>query len=157
MSQTSMRKSVKTFCSQRTFLSSLIQDLIWFFLLGIMAGVQILLLTCPLNFSLILHMKTAKVILAATIVTLATTSSGFCKPGGWLFDFLDRSTISINSGYSQPVYYRPVPVYHCEPVRVYHSAPVYYEPRVIYNPPRPVYYNSPSYGSSFFYQGSRCR
>jgi hypothetical protein len=150
---------VKTFFIRKTFLFNPIRGLILFFLRGTMGGVQIQLLTCPWNSSLMHHMKTTKVFLAVAVVSLATMSNGFCKPGGWFFDLLDRSTISINSGYSQPTYYRPAPVYYCEPVQVYRPAPVYYEPRVIYAPPRPVYYNAPSYNSSssFFYQGSRCR
>ena len=67
-------------------------------------------------------MKNIFVILA--ILTL-TSTSGVCKPGGWLFDILDRSSITIGPGYQQPqcynqsVYYRPAPVY-------YRPAPVYY-------------------------------
>jgi hypothetical protein len=95
-----------------------------------------------------------KTLVAALLLTGATMSNGFCKPGGWFFDLLDRSSISINSGYScgtpRQVYYQSAPVYYVQP------APVHYTPRVYYAPPQPVYYEQRcGSGSSFYFQGNR--
>ena len=96
-----------------------------------------------------------KTILTLAILTV-TATSGFCKPGGWFFDILERSSVSVNTGYyQQPQYYRQAPVYY-QPAPVYYQpAPVYYQPAPVYYQPAPVYYR-PS--SSYNYNGhSQCR
>lgn len=89
-----------------------------------------------------------KTLVVIAVMTM-TASSGYCKPGGWLWDILDRSTINVQTGYgyNQPVYYRPAPVY-------YQPAPVYYQPAPVYYQPAPVYYQQPC-GTSYNYQGQR--
>ncbi len=93
-----------------------------------------------------------KKVIITTAICLATASSGFCKPGGWFFDLLDRSTVTVNTGYNQPVYYRqpqvycqPAPVYYQQAPVYYQQAPVYYQQAPVYYQQLPVIYNRPSY------------
>jgi hypothetical protein len=92
-----------------------------------------------------------KITLTLVILTV-TATSGFCKPGGWFFDILERSSVSVNSGYyQQPQHCQPAPVYYQQPQYYYRPAPVYYQQPQYYYRPAPVYYPN----TSFEYRGNR--
>ena len=65
-------------------------------------------------------------------------SYSHCKPGGWLLDLLDKTSVNVNTGY-----YNQQPVYYTQPI--YYSQPVYYRqtPPQLYYAPVPVYYYYP--------------
>ena len=93
--------------------------------------------------------------LAATVLFgVLTTSVGYSKPGGWFFDLLDRSSITVNSGYgSQGHHYYQQPVYYQQPQVIY-----YQQPRVIYyQQPVPVYYQQPYQNNHYNYHRRHCR
>ena len=79
-----------------------------------------------------------KIILATLTIFLITMSCGNCKPGGWFWDLLDRSSINNNNGY-----YIQQPVHYTQPI--YYNQPVYYRqsPPQVYYTPVPVYYYYP--------------
>lgn len=81
------------------------------------------------------------------IAVVASASTGYCKPGGWLLDLAKNSTYQVNIGGPQPVYYQQqAPVYYQTPV-YYQQAPVYYRPTPLYyqQPSAVVYYTEPTY------------
>ena len=100
-----------------------------------------------------------KILLTTITLTILTTASGYSKPGGWLFDLLDRSSISVSSG-SAPVYYSaPAPVYYYQQPVYYQSVPVVSRGGDVYVCPPPTYYRQPAYNNStrIIYQGTGYR
>ena len=95
-----------------------------------------------------------KTLITAVLFGVLTTSVGYSKPGGWFFDLLDRSSITVSSGYGScgPQYYQQ-PVYYQQPRVIYYQqpAPVYYQQ------PAPVYYQRPYQNNSYHYNGRHCR
>ena len=95
-----------------------------------------------------------KTLITAVLFGVLTTSVGYSKPGGWFFDLLDRSSVTVSSGYGScgPQYYQQ-PVYYQQPRVIYYQqpAPVYYQQ------PAPVYYQRPYQNNSYHYNGRHCR
>ena len=96
-----------------------------------------------------------KTLIVAVLFGALTTSVGYSKPGGWFFDLLDRSSITVSSGYGScgPQYHQQ-PVYYQQPRVIYYQqlAPVYYQQ------PAPVYYQQPYQNNSYNYHGRKhCR
>ena len=85
-----------------------------------------------------------KTLIATLLITCTATT--YAKPGGWIKDFFQGSSISISSGYyPQQQSHCHERVYHCEPAVIYyepariHQAPHYYQPH--YNVPMQPYQN----------------
>lgn len=93
-----------------------------------------------------------KTLLLTILFGVATASSGYCKPGGWFFDILERSNFTVNSGYCAPApgYYQQ-PVYYQQPRVIY-----YQQPTPTYYQPAPVYYQRPYYHNHYQYSGRHC-
>jgi hypothetical protein len=96
-----------------------------------------------------------KKLIIALLMTTTVASTLHAKPGGWIKDFFQGSSITYSSGYCH------------QPRRVYYERPVYYsQPAVIYYE-QPHYYQQPRYVpmqpyQSFQWQGgqyhnNRCR
>ena len=86
-----------------------------------------------------------KKLLLVLLLGAATTSSGYCRAGGWFVDIFTNNNCGY---YNQPAYYQPVVTY-CQPAPVYYQQPVYY-----YQQPAPVYYQQPYYGGSSIHFGT---
>ena len=95
-------------------------------------------------------MQRMKTLLTTILFGVLTTSVGYSKPGGWFFDILDRSSITVSSGYYAPArsYYQQ-PVYYQQPAPVYYQQPVYYYQQ-------PVYQQRPSYNSGTYFRNEGC-
>lgn len=79
-----------------------------------------------------------KTTLAVLVILTVTTYNGYCKAGGWIWDLMERSSVTYNNQCHQQASYHRQPVYYTQPrTFVYYNDPVYYVPAPsLYQPRR---------------------
>ena len=94
--------------------------------------------------------------LIIVLLTTAAASTSHAKPGGWIKDFFQGSSVTYSSGHchqpQQQVYYER-PVNYNQPAVIYYQQPIYYtQPR---NVPMQPYQNFQRQGGNYYY--NHCR